>query len=373
MGTDRSFLAHRLNLEWDLWLTATERIHMFTGPFQRGGNFMRLEFDGDDVSYSEELEFFNEDTDTLFFEGDLGQIIGGVTGRYAPFDMPIAFGLVPLLFQNGVWMEDQFLGAAATIPAQNSPWRDWSNYDVTFFAGFDQVSSPAFGVANPGANLFGVTTFIERRGGYIEVGYAYVDDTGTLGGSYHNLGVSYTRRYLNLVSNSVRVIVNAGQQGLQSTRTADGYLVIMENSFLTPLPYNVIPYVNLWAGFDNPQSASRAAAAGGVLRNVGILFESDNLTGYPTLDATANNTVGAAFGIDVLAMDFSQQLILEAAYLHAFDSAVTRNAPGDQYGLGARYQIPISHATLIRLDAMFGWLENTGDVAGARAEFRWKF
>ena len=36
-------LANRLNLEWDLWLTSTERFHMFTGPLQRGNDFQRVE------------------------------------------------------------------------------------------------------------------------------------------------------------------------------------------------------------------------------------------------------------------------------------------------------------------------------------------
>ena len=36
---DKGVLANRLNLEWDLWLTSTERFHMFTGPFQDGNDF----------------------------------------------------------------------------------------------------------------------------------------------------------------------------------------------------------------------------------------------------------------------------------------------------------------------------------------------
>jgi hypothetical protein len=110
-----------------------------------------------------------------------------------------------------------------------------------------------------------------------------------------------------------------------------------------------------------------------VLRNTGILFESDNLTGYPTLDATGNETYGAAFGIDLLAPEFTHQLILEAAVLQAFGDPAFRNAPGDQYGIGARYQVPISHAHLLRFDVMHGWFENSDDATGARAEFRWKF
>jgi hypothetical protein len=371
-GCDKGVLAHRINLEWDLWLTATERFHMSTGPFQEGNNFMRLEFDGDDAEFFNELDFFDEETDALFFEGDLGYMLGGWRGHYASFDLPIAIGLIPLLFQNGVWMEDAILGVAATIPARNSAWLDWSNYDVTFFAGFDQITSPAFEDSNAAANVVGTTIFIEARGGYFEAGYAFLDDTADFGRSYHNVGLSYTRRYLNVVSNSMRVIVNTGQDAPEDTRTADGVLLLAENSFLTRWPYNVIPYVNLFAGFDDPQSVARAGAAGGVLRNTGILFESDNLTGYPTLDATGNETYGAAIGIDLLAPEFTHQLILEAAVLQVFGDPF-RNAPGDQYGVGARYQVPISHAHLLRFDVMHGWFENTDDVTAARAEFRWKF
>jgi hypothetical protein len=372
-GSDLGVLANRLNLEWDLWLTSTERVHMFTGPLQDGNDFNRIEFDDGRGEFFDELDFFDADTDTLFFEGDLGYMIGGWTGRYAPFDLPFTAGLIPLLFQNGVWLEDALVGVAATIPARNNPVLDWSNYDVTFFAGFDQVTSPAFEGSNAAANVFGATTFIEAKGGYIEVGYAFLDDTAVFDRSYHNLGVSYTRRYLNLVSNSMRLIVNTGQEGTVGPESADGVLVIAENSFLTRWPYNVIPYVNLFAGFDNPQSVARAGAAGGVLRNTGILFESDNLTGYPTLDATGNDTYGAAVGVDLLAPEFTQQLILEAAVLQVFGDPVLRNAPGDQFGIGMRYQVPITNAHLLRFDVMHGWFENSDDVSGARAEFRWKF
>jgi hypothetical protein len=214
---------------------------------------------------------------------------------------------------------------------------------------------------------------IDAYGGYVELGYALLDDTANQGRSYNNVGVSYTRRYLNRVSNSTRVIVNTGQNGPVDDRTAQGLLFISENSFLTKWPYHVIPYVNNWIGVDAPQSVARAGAAGGVLFNEGILFETDNLTGYPTLDATANNTHGAAIGIDLLSPEFQHQLILEAATVQVFGESATRNAPGAQYGVGGRYQLNISHASLLRFDVMHGWLEDADDVTGARAEYRWKF
>jgi hypothetical protein len=273
------------------------------------------------------------------------------------------------VLQNGIWLEDAFVGAAATIPAKNSPWLDWSNFDTTFFVGWDELTTPAF-AGDDNATFVGATTFIERRGGYIELGYAYVDDPADAGRSYHNLGLSYTRRYLNLVSNSARLIVNAGQDGPQSQRTADGFLVLLENSLLTPLPYNIIPYANLFAGFDRPQSLGRLQ---GPLKNTGINFESDLLTGYPILDDSANNTYGGAFGVDLLGRQFDRQLIIETAVLQAFDDDATRNAPGDQYALGLRWQRRLNQSLILRADVMHGWLENSNDIDGARVELRHKF
>jgi hypothetical protein len=363
-------LAHRLNLDFDFSLTATERFHAFWGPLDQGQQFSSLLFDDDGMEVEDRFDGFDQNTDAAYFEGDLGYIVGGLRGTDAPFDLPIAVGLMPLVLQNGVWLEDAFVGAAATIPARNSPWADISNVDSTFFVGFDELTTRAFGADADEATFVGATTFIERRGGYLELGWAYADDPADIGRSYHNVGLSYTRRYLNLLSNSARVIVNTGQDGPQQNRTADGYLLLLENSLLTPLPYNVVPYVNLFAGFDRPQPLGRLQ---GPLKNTGINFESDLLTGYPILDDSGNNTYGGALGVDLLGRQFDRQLILETAVLQAFDDPAGRIAAGDQYAAGIRYQRRLNHALILRADAMHGWLENSNDIDGVRVELRHKF
>jgi hypothetical protein len=169
------------------------------------------------------------------------------------------------------------------------------------------------------------------------------------------------------------VIVNAGQDTGAAPGTADGVLLLSENSLITSSPSNIVPYLNLFAGFDRPQSAARAAQAGGVLRNTGILFETDNLTNYPTLDATANNTFGAALGVNLLSNNFNQQLVLETAMLGVMDEAANRQATAAQYGFGARYQLPLTHSVLLRADAMYGFLVDSSDIHGVRLEIRRKF
>jgi hypothetical protein len=361
--------ANRLNLDLDLQLTDTERFHSFIGPLDDGGQFTRLERVDGEWRWETEMDLTPL---TGYFEGDLGVLLGTVHGDTSPFELPFTIGLVPLLFQNGIWMEDGVTGAAFALPARHSRLLNWSNYDATFFAVVDQLNSAAFGNNVNAAQAFGTAWFIEAYGGYIESGYAYLRDRNQNQRSYHNITASFTRRYWDRISNSVRVIVNAGQELPQQDRTADGVLLLVENSLITASPLTVVPYANFFVGWDRPQSVARAAASGGILRNTGINFDTDGLNGFPTLDPTAADTAGGSLGIDLLGQDLDRQLLLEAAFLapHGNDNPLV---PSDQYAVGTRYQFPITNWSLLRFDAMYGWRRGLQDIYGTRMEYRWKF
>ena len=362
-------MATRLNLDLDLRLTATERFHGFIGPLDRGGEFSRWELIEGDLRYT---SIFDPNFVTAFFEGDVGAMMGGLNGHASQFELPIAVGLVPLVFQNGIWLEDAVTGAALTLPARHSRWLNWSNYDATFFAIVDQLNSPAFGIDEHAAQAFGTAWFIDGYGGYIESGYAYVRDRNVSARSYHNMTISFTRRYWDRVSNSLRLIVNTGQDLPESRETADGALLLLESSWITASPLRLVPYANFFVGWGRPQSVARAGGSGGILRNTGINYDTDGLNGYPTLDPTANDTAGGAIGVDLIGESLLRQLLLEVAYLTPHGNQ-TANVPGDQFATGARYQFPVSHRTLVRLDAMYGWRRGLEDIYGTRVEYRWKF
>lgn len=365
--------ATRLNLDIDAKLTATERIHAFMRPFDKNGRFMSYDFAGPD---RDERNFqLDANLDTLFFEGDLGAITSGLTGHETKWDMPFAVGKFPLLVQNGVWIEDAFTGFAFTIPAHNSPKFDISNFDVTFFAALDDATSPgitAAGGDDHDATVVGVTSFIDVAHGYAEVGYGYTAGSESAkDADYHNFTASFTRRYGEWLSNSVRAIANVGQDK-SGPDTADGYLFLMENSIVSDQPYTFVPYVNLFVGFGTPQSLLRAADAGGVLKNTGINFEADALTGFPKLDDNGHDTFGAAIGVEYL-FDLAKrrQLVFEIAGEHPFGSDAT--APGDEFALGARYQIALDNSWILRFDAMAASIDDGDNVAGFRMELRKKF
>jgi len=367
--TGQSVVAARLNLDMDLALTATERIHAFVRPLDRNGSFTRYQISGG--VKDEFVEEFDFALDTLFFEGDLGAMAQGWTDRINSIDLPIALGRVPLFTQNGIWLDDAFTGLAMGITAKNSPALDISNMDLTFFAGFNQVTTAAVPNSNHDAKVFGLAGFADARKGYAELGYGYIDaDNSDL--SYHNLTAAFTKRYGGRIANSVRLIGNFGQSA--TTKTADGVLVLVENSLIPrrpvnaiPSPANLVPYFNLFAGFDTPQPLARAADSGGVLKNTGINFESDGLTGYPTLDASGHESYGGALGVEYL-FSLERQIVVEGAVVERMNNSTL----GSQYALGVRYQHKISNAWIVRLDGMHAWREGLKNVYGVRMEIRRK-
>ena len=384
-AVDTSQMAARLNLFLDFRLTATERINVFLRPFDKRGKSTRFEFGGNlkDLRGEDTEGTFDIDPEGFFFEGELGSIVSGLTDNHTKFDIPISFGLMPLFFQNGVWMEDAFIGGAFSLTAMNSPLLDITNMDVTFFGGFDRFTTKAIVNRNGGfddhdSKIFGIATFIDWREMYIEAGYGYTIDTradsrGDF--SYHNLTLAVTKRYFGKISNSIRAVWNVGQDpGLGLSKTADGYMLLVENSLITSLPSTLVPYANFYIGKNKTQSLARDAGAGGIIKNTGINFETDGVTGFPKLDDTGIDSAGGAIGVSYL-FNLDQQIVVEFAGLTPLgdDNVTGRSARGNEFALGFRWQLPLSKQWLVRADGMIGFRENQDDLSGIKAELRMKF
>jgi hypothetical protein len=369
-GKDIAQIATRLNLDVDLKITGTERIHAFFTPLTKDNKFTRYEFGGGGADGEASFEF-DAEPQTLFFEGDLGAMMTGFTGQESTFDLPFTAGLFPLFLQNGIWANDAILGAAFSLPAKNSAALGLANFDITFFAAFDDVDNPGIlglnGANNNLANLYGVTAFIDAFDGYIETGYGLIDGQGAQDGLTHFFTAAYTRRYYNTVSNSTRVFANVGDD---PDGDSDGVAIISENSLVTGLPSTLLPYANFFAGFGNPLPLVDGFNAG-ILKNIGINFETDALTGYPKLDDTGSNAIGGAIGLQYL-FNLDQQIVFELAMVQPLEDDGI-GAKDAQYALGMRYQIPIDHAWLFRADATYQILEGAEDNFGLRTEVRRKF
>jgi len=366
---DIAQIATRLNLDVDFKITGTERIHAFFTPITNNNSFTRYEFGGSDGNNR-----FNDEFDlnpqTLFFEGDLGSLYTGFSGNEASFDLPFTVGLFPLFLQNGIWANDAILGGAVSLPAKNSAALGLANFDVTFFAAFDNVDNVGIiGSDSHVANLYGVTAFIDAYDGYIEAGYAAIDGYDEREGLLtHFLTASYSRRYAHTLSNSTRVFANFGDD---PDGNDEGFAIISENSLISGLPSTLLPYANVFVGFGNPTPLVDGNGAG-ILKNVGINFETDALTGYPKMDDSASSAFGGALGLQYL-FNLDQQLVFEVAMVQPFENDGI-GAKDSQYGFGVRYQVPIDRAWLFRADATYQIQEGSDeDNFGIRTEVRRKF
>jgi hypothetical protein len=374
-GKDIAQIATRVNIDVDFKITGTERIHAFFTPLQDpdGAAFTRCEFGGGGVDKKKCKLEFEYNPQTLFFEGDVGSIYSGLSGQAADFDLPFTVGLFPLFLQNGIWANDAILGGAVSLTAKNSQKLGLSNYDITFFTAFDNVDNAGILGKNNNhdADIYGVTAFIDAFGGYVETGYGLINGNGIGGGDQFTnfLTAAFTRRYANTISNSTRFFANFGDG-----QNDEGVAIISENSLISGLPSTLLPYANFFVGFNNPQPLVDGNNAG-ILKNVGINFETDALTGFPKLNDTGNNTYGGAIGLQYL-FDLDQQLVFELATVQPFGDAIPGIGIADaQYAFGVRYQIPLTKDWLFRADATYQVVDNPDveDNWGIRAEFRRKF
>lgn len=369
-----------LNLDADLQITSTERIHLGFSPFRNNNDFTRFDF------RKNRFQFENHATlNSLFFEGDLGNIAGGLTGKYSSHDIPFAVGLIPLIYQNGVWFNDTVLGAALSLQNWYSDALHISKGDISIFAGFDQASNPAF--TNSAGKLvlregkvFGANAFIEAAQGYFELGAARaISPVDNL--DFDSVGVSFTRRY-GRFSNSIRVMSAFGQHAKNGRKiTAEGAAIILENSYITHLPLTLVPYLNVFIGIGRPQPASSFNGVG-VLNNVGINFATDAQTGFPNINNGAGDTFGGALGVEYL-FNLEQQVVLEFAAVFPYGPDVSsrygaRPLKGEQVAWGIRYQIPFGDAWIFRTDGIVGLQskppkDTRKDFEGLRIEFIRKF
>ena len=93
IGNEQTVWANRLNLDFDYGFTATERVHMFMGPLDERNEFASLIYDDGRITNNDAWDAWDARTDTLFFEGDLGYMLGGWYNQEASFNLPIRGGL----------------------------------------------------------------------------------------------------------------------------------------------------------------------------------------------------------------------------------------------------------------------------------------
>jgi hypothetical protein len=363
----RTEWANRLDLFGNLQLSGTERLVIGFRNLDRDGRFTSYVFEPDlEDSFIEEL---NADIETLYFEGDFGEIFPRLDREdFGRKDIGFSIGRQPLLFQDGMIINDSIDGLGITrntlLPGNAS------NFRVTFFAGFDNIDRGS--VEDESARLAAVLTSTDLRRTTIDADLVWVDGDA-LTGDLVALGVSATQR-LGRTNSTFRVLASSAID--QETPFAtDGAVVFSEISWTPRYGHDLVYVNNFWA-IDEYSAPAAGPAAGGPLGRAGISFAAVGLGSFGApLASRAREVVGGAVGYQKFLGDENRRQLLAELGIRVG----TANDVADEAAVSLRYQAAMGRRFVWVFDAFGGsrraLIAGDDDVSlwGGRVELRLKF
>lgn len=354
-GSDLVEAVIRLDLFGNLYLTQTERVVVGFRPLDQDGRFTGLTLKSPNPgavpeSFSNE---FNGTVQTLFFEGDLGEIFPKLDeDDSAGWDVYFSVGRQPLAFQDGMLLDENSMDMLGLTRA-NMRMGGAVNTRITAVLGWGEVNRFGDGtnLEDPDATLFGLFSEIDFRSTTLELDAVFVRSATTGNGVYAALGD--TRR-LGRFNNTLRVMLSF-PAGDETPFNRPGVLVHNQFSW-TPHRNHNFWYASGFAGIGNFRSAARGPSAGGPLGRTGVLFAAPGIgrIGAP-LGNGADDAVGAAIGHQMFFNHTRQQLIVEVGGRTRYRTP--SEAPGtlsgdDMAGIGFRFQAAAMQRLVIVLDAI---------------------
>jgi hypothetical protein len=353
--------AHRLDIFGNLFLTPTERLVIGLRPLDSGTKFSGYNF----TPRHEDgwRNQFNADIETLFFEGDFGELFPKLDPNDShSLDYGFAVGRQPLLFQDGIMINDTIDAVGVTRNSLFPP--GGSSLRATALYGWDEINR-ADNREDGSADLFALLTSTDFRETTLDLDLAYVEaerDTGD--GFYAGAGLSQRIGYLNtqLRANHSSALDD------ETSAVRDGTLLFAEISF-TPFDTHDLLYLNGFGAIDQYSSAARGPDRGGALGRTGLLFEAVGLGRYGApLGNAPEDAAGGAVGYQHFLPSQRTQIILEAGGV-----GQTKGTQDGGPGLAGRYQQAFGRRFVLVADAFVIDRKNRDTGFGGRLEFLVKF
>ncbi len=384
-----SELASRLDLFGNLQLSGTERVVAGFRPLDRDGRFTSyvLASDLPGVKEDEFSEELNGELTSLFFEGDFGEIFPNLSrDDFEPTDIGFSVGRQPLLFQEGLLINDSIDGIGITRNTLQP--HGTSNFRATLFWGWKEIDRSTTAGAggnrdDNGAQLFGLLTSTDLSRSTVDADLTWVrskvvgggggPETAT-GGDLLAGGISFVQR-IGKASTGFRVL---GSYAVDDTAdTSDGLLLFGETAWSPPHGEDHL-YVNGFWALDEFVSAARGPATGGPLGRAGINFAAVGLGRYgAALSSRARDVAGGAVGYQRFFDHTRKQLLVElGARIGTADDV------DDSVATTVRYQAALGRRFVVVVDGFVGWRQaasggrnsDGGDtISGSRVELVIKF
>ena len=358
-------IANRMDLNFNLQLTGTEKIFLGLRPFDNNlpGRFTRYTFSGADDGFLNEL---NTDIETLFFEGDIGSLFPKLdVPGIKPIDFGFTVGRQPINFQEGIIINDTV--DAIGFVRNNLVFPNTSNLRISGMWAWDRLDRNDRSRSSD-ANMFALFGFADANVSSYNVDMIYVDDNANDGGGDgFYLGLSSIQRLRALGGISTAFRLNSSfalDDEISGNVIGNGSLLTAEISSLVHGSDDLV-YFNPFISFGNYTQAGREAILGGPLANTGILFASPNLSTHGAeINPFTDDVLGFAAGVQAFMDHHRRNLILEVAAKHDYDGSSF-----DSYGAGFQLQQAVGQHIQLQLEGFYAVnTDDRNDSAGARAE-----
>jgi hypothetical protein len=371
--------ANRLDLNFNLALTPTERIVVGIRPLDKNGRYSGYQWEGFDGSNSDGNLYDDGNIETLYFEGDFGELFPTLDKHDSKgLDFGFAVGRQPIVIQEGIMINDNI--DALGITRNNILIQGTSNVRVTALWAWDDIERGIgfdSDLRPDSAHLYGLFTSIDTHKYTIDLDIGHIsarvrDETIGLatrreGGDQTNIGLSIVRR-IGHYNTSFRINHSVGHDSGSTSHADDGTVVLGELSWTLPYGEDLV-YINGFYGEGNYRSLARDPEAGGPLGRVGLLFASPGIGTVPApIENTVGDSVGGVIGFQKLFSGIRKQITFEIGGREDTD-----NSDFSRIGTMISYQQAIKNRAIWRLGTFYVDGDFIDDRVGVRTEFVVRF
>jgi len=368
--------ANRLDLFGQINLSGTERILIGMRPLDEE-RFDRREFASYDFRNGRWIDGENADFQTLFFEGDFGEIFPCLDPYDSKWlDIGFSVGRMPILAQQGLLINEDMIDAV-TVTRNTIYGLKNLNLRATGFYAWDQVTRNSATTTrgnefDPSSRVVGILTESDYRYNTFNLDVVYASsDNAAVYGDVLAYGISGIRRWHgheNTYNTSLHLLGSYPVTG--RTDFADqGELLFAQTSW-TPHKTEDLIYLNAFWAIDQYTSPTRGPLQGGALGQTGLLFSAPGLgrVGAP-IGVRTNNRAGASLGYQMFFHHTREQVIVELGGHKETKGPDNTGA----LGLMLRYQRAFKQHFIFLVDGFVAKRESMNTSPGARAEIRIKF
>ncbi len=354
--------SNRLDIFAEVEVSPTDRIVVGFRPFQDDADFSGCQFEQDSDCEGE----FDGIPTLAFVEFNFGEVWPNLDPEEKwALDIEISGGRQPLLFQDGILINDTIDSVAIT--RNNITFPGTTNTKVSGIVGFDNIHR-GDNLRDRDAILGAVLIETDIPASTINLDLVFVGSSDDDDGNSFHGGLSFIQR-IGYFGTAFRALGSVNFDD-DSGAARDGALFFSEVNWVPPRTHDNL-YLNVFAGVDQFTSAVRDPLAGGPLGRTGVLFAAVGLGGYGApLGAIVDDVAGAAVGYQWFLNGNRTWLLFEVGGLESWDSD---NEDQGAVAGGVTLQQALGRRFVARADTFIGHREE-GDLGwGARLELLMKF